>query len=169
WRQGLMFAPRDKPNMWAFADIIAAATPPGLFFGRVANFINGELWGRPGDVPWAMIFPDPHSGGVPRHPSQLYQAFLEGIALFAVLLIAIYVFKARRRPGLVAGLFLVGYAIARAIGELFREPDDFLGFIFGPITMGQLLSLPLLLFGVWMIWRAARGPILTGPVLSNKP
>lgn len=160
WRQGLMFAPRNKPNLWSFADICAAATPPGLFFGRVANFINGELWGRATDVSWAMIFPDDPSK-LPRHPSQLYQAFLEGIALFAVLLVAIYVFKARRRPGMVAGLFLVGYAIARIVGELFREPDSFLGFVLGDaITMGQVLSLPPLLFGSWMIWRAAKGPIL---------
>jgi phosphatidylglycerol:prolipoprotein diacylglycerol transferase len=114
-----------------------------------------------------MIFPDAPDQ-LPRHPSQLYQAMLEGALLFAVLLIAIYVFKARRRPGLVAGLFLVGYAIARAIGELFREPDSFMGFILGPITMGQILSLPPLLFGAWMIWRAAKGPVLISPVPADK-
>ncbi len=166
WRQGLLGAPRSQPNLWAFADICAAATPPGLFFGRIANFINGELWGRPTDVPWAMIFPaDPSA--LPRHPSQLYQAFFEGIALWSLLLVAIYVFKARHRPGLVAGLFLVGYAVARSTGELFREPDSFMGFIWGPLTMGQLLSLPPLLFGGWMIWRALTGPVLTGPVLTG--
>jgi phosphatidylglycerol:prolipoprotein diacylglycerol transferase len=164
WRQGLLLAPRSKPNLWSFADICAAATPPGLFFGRVANFINGELWGRTTDVSWAMIFPDDPTK-MPRHPSQLYQALLEGVVLFAVLLIAIYAFKARRRPGMVAGLFLVGYAVARIIGELFREPDSFLGFVLGDaITMGQILSLPALLFGAWMMWRAAKGP-----VLSDKP
>ncbi|MCB2053395.1 MAG: prolipoprotein diacylglyceryl transferase, partial [Geminicoccaceae bacterium] len=120
-----------------------------------ANFINGELWGRVTDVPWAMIFP--HAGPEPRHPSQLYQAGLEGILLFALM------FTLARRPrreeerGLLGGAFLVGYAVARSIGELFRQPDAHLGFLFAGITMGQLLSLPMLLFGLFLIWRARRG------------
>lgn len=136
-------------------DLAAVVTPIGLFFGRIANFINGELWGRVTDVPWAMIFP--HAGPEPRHPSQLYQAGLEGILLFALM------FTLARRPrreeerGLLGGAFLVGYAVARSIGELFRQPDAHLGFLFAGITMGQLLSLPMLLFGLFLIWRARRG------------
>ncbi len=150
------FAWRHKLNLFAFADIIAFATPPGLFFGRLANFINGELWGRASDVPWAMVFPhDPLQ--ITRHPSQLYQALLEGALLFAVLVLAARLLGARRFPGMISGLFLAGYAIARLIGELFREPDAHLGFIIGQsITMGQLLSLPPLLFGLFLIWRARR-------------
>ena len=156
----IAFAWRKKLNLFAFADIIAFVTPPGLFFGRIANFINGELWGRPTDVPWAMVFPLDESQ-LPRHPSQLYQAMLEGALLFAVLVIAARFLRARFHPGMISGLFLAGYAIARLIGELFREPDRHLGFIIGQsVTMGQLLSLPPLLFGLFLIWRALRRPPL---------
>ena len=151
-----LFARRHNLSFPAFADICAAATPPGLFFGRIANFINGELWGRVSDAPWAMVFPN--GGPLPRHPSQIYQALLEGALLFALLTAMIYVWRARYRPGLVAGMFCAGYAIARIIGEIFREPDAFLGFIAGPITMGMLLSLPALAVGVFMIVRARRNP-----------
>lgn len=154
----IAFAWRHKLNLFAFADLIAVATPPGLFFGRLANFINGELWGRVSDVPWAMVFPT--GGPDPRHPSQLYQALLEGALLLAVLLIAVRFFGARRYPGMISGLFLAGYAVARLIGELFRQPDAHLGFLVGPVTMGQLLSLPPLLFGLFLIWRARRNPPL---------
>ena len=158
----LAFAARRRLNLFAFADIIAFVTPPGLFFGRIANFINGELWGRASDVPWAMVFPhDPLQ--IARHPSQLYQAMLEGALLFAVLALAAGLFAARRRPGMISGLFLAGYAVARLVGEMFREPDAHLGFLVGQsITMGQLLSLPPLLFGLFLIWRAARNPRLAG-------
>jgi phosphatidylglycerol:prolipoprotein diacylglycerol transferase len=132
-------------------DLVCAVVPIGLFFGRLANFVNGELWGRPADVPWAMVFP--RGGDIPRHPSQLYEATLEGIILFTVLMLLVRG-GALRRPGLVAGAFLAGYAIARMIGELFREPDVQLGFLFGGTTMGQLLSIPLLLVGLYLIWRA---------------
>jgi phosphatidylglycerol:prolipoprotein diacylglycerol transferase len=156
----IAFAWRHKLNLFAFSDIIAFATPPGLFFGRIANFINGELWGRASDVPWAMVFPHDKLQ-IARHPSQLYQALLEGALLFAVLVIAARFFGARRYPGVISGLFLAGYAAARLIGELFREPDAHLGFIIGQsVTMGQLLSLPPLLFGVFLIWRAMRKPAL---------
>ena len=156
----IAFAWRKKLNLFAFADIIAFVTPPGLFFGRIANFINGELWGRATDVPWAMVFPaDPTQ--LPRHPSQIYQALLEGALLFAVLVLAAHFLKARRFPGMIAGLFLSGYAVARLIGEMFREPDGHLGFIIGQsVTMGQLLSLPPLLFGLFLIWRSRRVPAL---------
>jgi len=156
----IAFAYRHKLNLFAFADIIAFATPPGLFFGRIANFINGELWGRASDVPWAMVFPNDRLQ-IARHPSQLYQALLEGALLFALLVIAARFFGARRYPGVISGLFLAGYALARLIGELFREPDAHLGFIIGQsVTMGQLLSLPPLLFGLFLIWRAYRKPAL---------
>lgn len=156
----IAFAWHKKLNLFAFADIIAFVTPPGLFFGRIANFINGELWGRASDVPWAMVFPHDKLQ-IARHPSQIYQALLEGALLFAVLVIAAHFFKARRYPGIISGLFLAGYAIARLIGELFREPDEHLGFIIGQsVTMGQLLSLPPLLFGAFLIWRALRKPPL---------
>jgi phosphatidylglycerol:prolipoprotein diacylglycerol transferase len=135
-------------------DYVAVCVPFGLLFGRLANFVNGELWGRVAvsDVPWAMVFPGP-AGSQPRHPSQLYEATLEGLVLFAVLLLMVRG-GALKRPGLVAGAFLTGYAIARIISELFRQPDIQLGFLIGGATMGQLLSLPLLLAGLYLIWQA---------------
>jgi len=141
----------------AMGDIICCAVPIGLFFGRIANFINGELWGRgPTDVPWAMIFPaDPEH--LPRHPSQLYEAALEGVVLFLVLWL-LQRNGARQRPGLISGVFLMGYGLARIIVEFFRQPDPQLGYLFGDaglgITMGQLLSVPLVLFGLWLMLRA---------------
>jgi phosphatidylglycerol:prolipoprotein diacylglycerol transferase len=127
--------------------------PIGLFFGRIANFINAELWGRVTDVPWAMIFPtDPLR--LPRHPSQLYEAAMEGVVLFAVLTSLQFGTRLRDRPGALSGVFLVGYAIARIIGEFFREPDAFLGFLVFGATMGQLLSIPLALAGLYLIFRA---------------
>ena len=139
----------------AFADIICEAVPIGLFFGRIANFINGELFGRISDVPWAMVFPA--GGPLPRHPSQLYQAFSEGVLLFAVLFVAERA-GARRYPGLVGGLFLAGYAVARMSGELFREPDAHIGYLLLGTTIGQLLSLPLLFVGIAVIFWARRRP-----------
>jgi phosphatidylglycerol:prolipoprotein diacylglycerol transferase len=138
--------------------VICLTTPVGLMLGRLANFINGELWGRPGDVPWAMIFPgDPAQ--VPRHPSQLYQAFLEGALLFAVMVVVWRVFEARRRPGLLSGVLFAGYGLARMLGEVWREPDAHLGYLLGEwLTMGMILSVPLVAFGVWLIVRALRRP-----------
>ena len=144
----ILFCWRRKLNLWSVADLVAAAAPIGLFFGRLANFINGELYGRASDVPWAMVFP--HGGPDARHPSQLYEAALEGLVLFVVLLVATRVFNSLRRPGLNTGLFLIGYAVSRMFVELFREPDAHLGFIFTVVTMGQILSLPLALFGIWL-------------------
>ena len=125
-----------------------------LFFGRIANFINGELFGRVTDVPWAMVFP--RGGPEPRHPSQLYESALEGLVLFVVIAVLIYRFNALKKPGLVIGTFFAGYGIARIVVEFFRQPDAGLGFVVGFATMGQLLSLPLLLFGLWLIHRALR-------------
>jgi phosphatidylglycerol:prolipoprotein diacylglycerol transferase len=138
----------------SFADLITAAAPIGLFFGRIANFINGELFGRIADVPWAMAFP--RGGPAPRHPSQLYEAGLEGLVLFAVLAALIFGCRALRRPGLVTGAFFAGYGIARFVVEYVREPDEHLGTLLGIATMGQILSLPLIALGAWMIHRAIR-------------
>jgi phosphatidylglycerol:prolipoprotein diacylglycerol transferase len=154
----ILFARRRGLPLFALGDIVACAVPVGLFFGRIANFINGELFGRPSDVPWAMVFPN--GGPLPRHPSQLYQATLEGIVLFLILNI-LERQGARHRPGIVCGTFLIGYAVARSIGELFREPDPQLGFLFFGTTMGQLLSIPMVLFGIWLIRRALARPRVT--------
>ena len=133
--------------------------PLGLFFGRVANFINGELWGRPAPdwLPWAMVFP--HAGPEPRHPSQLYQAGLEGLALFALLMALVWNPAIRARRGFVSGAFLAGYGAARFVGEFFRQPDAHLGFLFAGATMGQLLSVPMVLVGVWLMLRARPAPV----------
>lgn len=146
WRRG--FSP-----LW-FGDFVAAAAPIGLFFGRIANFINGELFGRVTDVPWAVVFP--RGGELPRHPSQLYEAFLEGLVLFVVMAILAHRPGTRARTGLLAGVFLAGYGLARSFVELFRQPDAHLGFILGPITMGQILSAPMILLGIYLIFRARR-------------
>ena len=151
----LLFTRARKLPLFAFSDIITAAIPIGLFFGRIANFINGELWGRVSDVPWAMVFPN--GGPVLRHPSQLYEALCEGILLFTLLLVA-ELRGARRRPGILTGLFLIGYAVARMSGELFRQPDVQLGFLIFGTTMGQLLSVPVLVAGIAIIWWARRTP-----------
>lgn len=148
-----LFSRQRKINFLAFADIIACAVPIGLFFGRIANFINGELWGRVTDVPWAMVFPT--GGPEPRHPSQLYEASLEGILLF-VILFALLKSGARKWPGMLTGAFLTGYGVARIVGELFRQPDANLGFLFWGVTMGQLLSLPLVIGGLAFLWYSRR-------------
>ena len=152
-----LFTRQRKMNYLAFADIIAPAVPIGLFFGRIANFVNDELWGRVTDVPWAMVFPsDP--AHLPRHPSQLYEATLEGLVLFVILFFVMRRTDARQRPGTLSGTFLIGYGAARIIGECFRQPDANLGFIFWGITMGQILSVPVVLCGVWLLWRARQQP-----------
>jgi phosphatidylglycerol---prolipoprotein diacylglyceryl transferase len=153
----VLFCQARNIQLLAFADVIACAVPIGLFFGRIANFINGELWGRVSDVSWAMVFPNDPSG-LPRHPSQLYEAFLEGILLFLLLWPLQRFGQARRRPGLLTGVFLMGYACARISAEFFRQPDIQLGFLVGGTTMGQLLSVPLLLAGLWLVLRAGRRP-----------
>jgi phosphatidylglycerol:prolipoprotein diacylglycerol transferase len=149
----VLFARRRNIPLLALCDIVAAAVPIGLFLGRLANFVNAELYGRPADVPWAMVFPtDPQA--VPRHPSQLYEAGLEGIVLFLILLVLMQSQAVRRRHGLVTGVFLAGYALARIFVEFFREPDDFLGFLIAGTTMGQWLSLPMLIAGLYLVRRA---------------
>ena len=147
----LLFAKLRKLNVLSVADAAACAVPIGIFFGRVANFINSELYGRAGDVSWAMVFPG--GGPAPRHPSQLYEAFLEGLVLFTVLALLTFVLRAGQRPGLLTGVFLIGYSLSRIVVELFREPDAFLGFIFSGVTMGQILSLPMLAIGLYLALR----------------
>ncbi len=143
----VLFALRRHISLLSLADVTAGVAPIGLFLGRLANFINGELWGRPSDVPWAMVFPN--GGAVPRHPSQLYEAMLEGVVLFIVLGLLMRA-GALKRPGVVTGAFLLGYGVARITCELFREPDVQLGFLWGSqwLTMGMLLCIPLLLAGL---------------------
>ena len=150
-----LFSLAQKVSPLVVADLCAAVVPVGLFLGRIANFIKPELWGRPSDVAWAMVFPD--AGPLPRHPSQLYEAFAEGLVLFIVLQIAIRL-GALKHPGLVTGLFGAGYGIARILCEFFREPDPQLGFLFGGATMGMLLSLPLILAGCVILTLSRRRP-----------
>ena len=144
----IFFARSRNASARSLFDIIGAAAPIGLFFGRIANFINAELWGRPTDLPWGMVFPT--ADDQPRHPSQLYQAFGEGLVLFLVCLIAIRM-GALKRPGLVGGLFTAGYGIARFLAEYVRAFDASIGLIGGFITMGQLLSLPMIAAGLALI------------------
>lgn len=143
-----IFARSRGINVWQLCDVIAACVPIGLFFGRIANFINDELWGRMSDVPWAMIFPT--GGPYPRHPSQLYEAGLEGIVLFLVLRLLTQRYHTLAKPRFTTGAFVAGYALCRIFVEFFREPDVQLGYLFGDwLTMGMLLSLPMLAIGIW--------------------
>jgi phosphatidylglycerol---prolipoprotein diacylglyceryl transferase len=154
----MLFARINKISILSLGDITTAVGPIGLFLGRIANFINGELWGRPADpnLPWAMVFPT--GGPIPRHPSQLYEATLEGIVLFTVLAVMIRM-GALKRPGLILGSFIAIYGIARIIAEFFREPDPQLGFLWGGLTMGMLLSIPMIIAGAVIVaaaWRRNR-------------
>jgi len=156
----LAFCWRRRINPLVMGDVVACAAPIGLFFGRIANFINGELYGRPApDLPWAMVFPSDRLG-LPRHPSQLYEAALEGVVLFLVLAGLARVWSMRGRPGALVGVFLTGYGIARASVELVREPDPQLGFLVDGITMGQVLSLPMIIAGLAFLAWAWRRPAL---------
>ncbi|WP_417428243.1 prolipoprotein diacylglyceryl transferase [Kiloniella sp.] len=157
----VLFARKEKVHFLALADIIACATPIGLFFGRLANFINGELFGRVTTAEIGMVFPN--GGPLPRHPSQLYEAGLEGLTLLLILYLVARAGGLRRR-GLTAGLFLVGYGLSRTIVEFFREPDAHIGFLFAEITIGQLLSSPMILIGIGLVAFALRQPFQpTGP------
>jgi phosphatidylglycerol:prolipoprotein diacylglycerol transferase len=183
----ILFARQRKVSIFALADIVIEAVPIGLFFGRIANFINGELYGRITDIGWAIIYPagalptdavpealrgvcqsatlaDGSLGlNCPRYPSELYEAGCEGILLFLLLLLAEHR-GARRRPGIETGIFLAGYAVARMSGELFRQPDAQLGFLIFGMTMGQLLSIPVLIAGLAIIWWGSRRtPVAAAP------
>jgi len=150
----VLFCWKRKLPLFIFADMLACSAPIGLFFGRIANFINGELFGRVADVPWAMVFP--MGGPLARHPSQIYEALLEGLLLFVITAALWRREGVRARPGLIAGVFFIGYGLARITAEFFREPDAHLGFLYQGATMGQLLSLPMIAFGAWLAWRAKR-------------
>ncbi|MCC6787834.1 MAG: prolipoprotein diacylglyceryl transferase [Hyphomonadaceae bacterium] len=164
-------AKTDKVDLLRLGDIAAAAAPIGLFFGRIANFINGELWGRPTDAPWGMIFCNERllmqgggacaAGMEPRHPSQLYEATLEGLALFTIINFLTLRYDTLRRPGMNTGVFLVCYGLFRALLETVREPDAHMPeALRGVITMGMLLSLPMIALGAWLIRRALKQPKL---------
>jgi len=147
----IIYCRRNNIVLFQVFDLVACAAPIGLFFGRIANFINGELYGRVTDSSLGMIFP--HGGNFPRHPSQLYEAALEGALLFIILFILVNYSKARMHAGVVSGVFLMGYGLSRVIIENFREPDVQIGFLFGNVTTGQLLSVPMVLAGIWLVAR----------------
>ncbi|HSS45845.1 MAG TPA: prolipoprotein diacylglyceryl transferase [Burkholderiales bacterium] len=146
-----LFSRKHRKHWFAMTDFIAPLVPVGLGAGRIGNFINGELWGRPAAVPWAMIFPQ--ADNIPRHPSQLYEFTLEGVALFIIL----WFYSSKPRPmGAVSGVFLIGYGLFRFLVEFTREPDSFLGLLALNLSMGQWLSLPMIAGGVWMLWWSYR-------------
>jgi phosphatidylglycerol:prolipoprotein diacylglycerol transferase len=150
----LVFCHRRKLSVLLTGDVLVTAATIGLGLGRLGNFINGELWGRPTDLPWGIVFPG--AGPLPRHPSQLYQAFLEGLVLFLLLF---WLHRRRAAPGVPFFIFFLGYGTFRFLVEFVRQPDAHLGFLWGGATMGQLLSIPMILFGIgglcWIRWRSA--------------
>ncbi len=151
----ILFARSRRIAVFSLFDVITTVSTIGLFFGRIANFINSELWGRASDVPWAFVFPN--GGGEPRHPSQLYEAALEGVLLFIVLNILIYQGRKLASPGFVAGAWLLGYGASRIIVEFFRMPDGHIGYLAGNwLTMGMVLSVPMLAIGLWAMASAYR-------------
>ncbi len=163
------FGRKERVNLLSLGDLVAPVVPLGLFFGRIANFINGELWGRVTDVPWAVRFCNARieemygycpAGDEPRHPSQLYEAGLEGIVLFLILWLAVWKLKLLSKPGYVTGLFLVGYGLSRALLETVRQPDVGLDQMPLGLTMGMILSIPMIIVGGWLVWRAwSRPPV----------
>jgi len=162
----LWLARKNQLNWLRIHDYVACCVPFGLFFGRIANFINGELWGRPTTVPWAIIFP--RAGGEPRHPSQLYEAGLEGIVLFTILALLFWKTKARYEPGKLVGTFLVGYGLSRFAMEYFREPDRQLGTLSWGLTMGQTLTVPMLVGGVYLIVTAKGRRTRVEPIAGSE-
>lgn len=151
-----LFARKYQLSWMHIMDYLAIAAPIGLFFGRLANFINGELYGRVTASSWGMVFPN--GGPLPRHPSQLYEAGLEGLVLFIILFVVATCTRALQYVGLLGGLFLAGYGIARFIIEFFREPDQQIGFLAFGATMGQLLCLPMIALGLWLVLTAKKRP-----------
>ncbi|MCP4382067.1 MAG: prolipoprotein diacylglyceryl transferase [Hyphomicrobiales bacterium] len=153
----VLFARRRGIPTWSLIDVISPSVTFGLLLGRLANFVNGELFGRVTDVPWAFVFPD--TGGLPRHPSQLYEAGLQGLGLFVMLRILTHRYLKLRSPGFVAGAFTAGYGVARTVVEFFREPDFHIGYLAGGLTMGMALSVPMIVAGVaLMIWASRHAP-----------
>lgn len=149
-----LFCRKHRLSFFSMGDLVCLVQPIGQFFGRIANFVNGELWGKPSDVPWAMVFPRAHDG-VPRHPSQLYEAALEGILLFVVLQLCLRLLRLHERPGLISAVFLASYGILRFVVEFFREPDTP---FFGWFSMGQALSVALIAGGGWLAWTVLSKP-----------
>jgi len=151
----ILFARSRGFPVFSLFDVIAASTGPGIFLGRMANFINQELWGKPTDLPWGVVFPD--AGPEPRHPSQLYEGLLEGLALFLILRFLTHNFLKLKQPGFVAGAFIFWYALVRIFVEFFRLPDEHIGYLaFDWLTLGMVLSLPMALAGAWFIANATR-------------
>lgn len=153
------FCKKQNIAFFRFTDLLACVSPIGLFLGRLANFINGELFGRTTDSEIGMVFP--RGGPLPRHPSQLYEAALEGLVLFFLLWYLFNFTQIRKKPGVLTGIFIIGYAIARTTVEQFREPDNHLGFLYGTsfLTMGQMLSIPMVILGLYLIFRPKRKAI----------
>jgi len=166
----VFFALGNRLDLLKVADQVAPAAPIGLFFGRIANFINGELWGRETTMPWGVTgFPGTQNPWVPRHPSQIYEALLEGLVLFLILRVATHRALLLQRRGVVAGVFLVGYALFRLSLEWVREPDaQMFSFLREYVTMGMLLSLPMLIGGLWLIWRGMKEPVTIVPASPEK-
>lgn len=148
----ILFGRKNGISVWSLFDLMSTVAPIGLFFGRIANFINGELWGRVApDLPWGMVFPG--AGPLPRHPSQLYEAGLEGLVTLIILFVLTQFFHTLKRPGITASLFVCLYALSRIFVEFFRQPDPQLGYLLGGwLTMGMILSLPMLAAGLWGLW-----------------
>ena len=167
----IWFARKHNARLLSLSDLIAPVVPIGLLFGRMANFINGELWGRITDAPWAIRFCNARiletygycpAGDVPRHPSQLYEAGLEGLVLFGVLWLAVWKWRLLAKPGYVTGLFLLGYGLSRALLENVRQPDAGLENLPLHLTMGMILSIPMIIVGAWLVWRAWSRPPVQG-------
>ncbi len=169
---GFLFARKHKLDALVLGDLFACAAPIGLFFGRLANFVNGELFGRPSDVPWAMVFPAAPDT-LPRHPSQLYEAALEGVTMFIILFVTVHFLGLLKKKGAAIGVWIAGYGIARIIVENFREPDAHLNNLPFGLTMGMILSTPMVILGSWLIWRAYNSHqsaiIEANPVLPPEP
>ena len=164
-----LYSLRNRLSILAVGDVVCTVVPLGLFFGRIANFINGELFGRaaPEDLPWAMVFP--HGGPIARHPSQLYEAGLEGLVLGLLLFVLWRLPKVRMQAGTISGVFLAGYGLARIVSEFFRQPDAQLGFLWGGATMGQIWSIPLVLVGAGLAVWALRRPAVNAAEKSETP
>ena len=160
-----LFCRKNGLNMLRVCDVVAVATPFGLLFGRLANFVNGELWGRPTTLPWGIIFPG--AGPEPRHPSQLYEAGIEGVFMFIVLWIMFWKTDARYQPGKLVGTGLIIYGIGRTLIELVRQPDAGLENLSWGLTMGQTLSIPMLLVGIYLVATAKKRRIRIEPTAGN--
>ncbi len=159
------FSKKNGLNLLRVCDYVAVATPFGLFFGRLANFVNGELWGRPTDLPWGIVFPG--AGPEPRHPSQLYEAGIEGIFMFVVLWIMFWKTDARYQPGKLVGTGLIIYGLGRSLVELVRQPDAGLENLPWGLTMGQTLSLPMLIVGIYLVLTANKRRIRVEPIAGS--